>query len=199
MADVLFEDAWLLIVAKPSGMPTQATRTGERGLYDILRAERPYVGLHHRLDRPASGAILFTLDPSMNVPIAAALRERTLGRHYAAVVDGRTAPGEWTWPVARKPARTDIEVVGHGAGLSALRCTLHTGRKHQVRVHAAMAGHPIVGDRRYGGEVGRRWPRLALHAERLTLQHPATGERISAEAPLPTDMAELWERASVRC
>ncbi len=195
MAEVRYEDRWLLVVDKPSGLPTQRTRDGEPGLYDLLRAAHPYLGLHHRLDRPASGLVLFTRHRDANAAVAAGFRDRRIARHYAAVLAGTTTGGTWDRPLDGQPARTEVTVLGGANGMAAVTCRLHTGRTHQIRRHAALAGTPIAGDRRHGGEASRAWPRLALHARRLALDHPVTGERIDLESPLPEDLQALWALA----
>lgn len=191
----IFRDRWLLVVDKPHGCPTQRTRADEDGLYELLTARYGRVGLHHRLDRPASGLVLFTLDPAADRPVAEAFRRHRVQRRYLAVLYGDVADAQWTLPVEGKPARTDVRRLGGASALTAAELALHTGRKHQIRVQAALAGVPVVGDRRYGGVAGRRWPRLALHAWRLALDHPITGERLDLRAPLPDDLRLLWAQA----
>jgi 23S rRNA-/tRNA-specific pseudouridylate synthase len=193
---VRYQGAGLVVVDKPAGLPTQAARGGGDNLFDQLRALRPYVGLHHRLDTAVSGLVLFTLDPDLNAPIARAFREHAIARTYLAVAVGEVATTRWERPVDGAPARTRVEVVGTGAGLTALRLWPETGRKHQLRIHAALAGAPLAGDRRHGGDAGRAWPRLALHATALGLTHPATGEEVEVRSPLPDELSELWARAS---
>ena len=192
---VLYEDDALLVVSKPSGLPSQSTRSGGPNLFDQLRSRYPYVGLHHRLDRPASGLLLFTLDTAANKPIAEAFRSHRIEREYAAVLTGRAESGSWTRRLDGKRAVTHVSVVGHGRGLTAARLRLETGRLHQIRRHAAMAGLPLAGDRRYGADDCRRWPRLALHAQRLSFSHPMNGQRIDVVAPLPANLASLWAEA----
>lgn len=194
--NVVYEDDVLLVVDKPSGVAVQA-RKGPT-LFAQLQAERDYVGLHHRLDAGASGLLLFTLDASVNAAIASALRDHRIVRGYCAVLDGEASDGSWTTRVDGKSARTDVIVVGRGAGASAVQLTLHTGRKHQIRVQSAMAGTPVLGDRQYGGDAARRWRRLALHAARLELDHPVTGKRIVLDSPVPADLSALWERVTQR-
>lgn len=191
-----YRDRWLVVVDKPAGLPSQGARGGSDSVFDRLQATEAYVALHHRLDAAASGLLVLALHRDANAGLAAAFREHTARRTYAAVADGRLATSTWTAPVDGKPATTVARAVGTGAGMTALELHLHTGRKHQLRVQAAMAGHPLIGDRRYGGEVGRRWPRLALHAVRLELDHPVTGEPLSVAAPLPDDLQPLWAQAT---
>lgn len=192
---VRFEDTWLLVVDKPSGLPTQRTETGEPGLYEALLKTFPGLALHHRLDRGASGLVLFGKHPDANKGLTAAFRDHTIDRTYLAVLDGEVKDVRWEKKLDGKDARTDVRALGRGEGATAAEITLHTGRTHQIRRHAALAGRPILGDRRYGGEAGDRWPRLALHAARLALTHPVTGARLVVEAPLPEDLVALWRAA----
>jgi 23S rRNA pseudouridine1911/1915/1917 synthase len=160
-----------------------------------LMARRAYVGLHHRLDTPASGLMVLAVDRRANAGLAEQFAGHTAGRTYAAVLYGNASGGTWVRPVQGKSARTTVEIVGHGAGLSAARLEPHTGRKHQLRIHAALAGTPICGDRRHGGEAGTRWPRLALHATALRIVHPVTGESLQLHAPIPDDLVDIWTHA----
>lgn len=187
MAAEVYRDRWLLVVDKPAGQPSQRTRAGEDGLYEALCDEELYVGLHHRLDRQVSGLILFTLDPTANAGISQALKQRTLSRSYRALLEGPCATGSWTWSVDKAPARTDVELESVVRGVSRVTCHLHTGRTHQIRVHAAMNGTPVVGDTRYGGDLTRPLPRIALHAWRLALTHPVTAEPLEFHSPREWD------------
>lgn len=158
-----------------------------------LESQHAYVGLHHRLDTPASGLMVVAVHRDANSGLSHQFQHRQVHRTYRAVLSGPGHDGLWDRPVGGRPARTHVEVVARGAGLSACVLRPETGRKHQLRVHAALAGAPICGDRRHGGEAGYRWPRLALHAAALTLEHPITGEPLMLESPLPQDLAPLWE------
>jgi 23S rRNA pseudouridine1911/1915/1917 synthase len=191
----LYRDRWLLVVDKPAGLPAQPTRDGEPNLYDLLASTEPYVGLLHRLDRPASGCVLLTLDTSVNPAIAAGFREHTIERLYRAVLWGEVQDTTWDRPIDGAPARTHVRSLAHGNGFTAAEIALETGRTHQIRRHAAQAGHPIAGDRRYGGDAGRAWDRLALHAYALRLRHPVTGAPLDVQAPLPADLLPLWHLA----
>jgi 23S rRNA-/tRNA-specific pseudouridylate synthase len=190
------KDRWLIVVDKPYGLPTQAPKGGGENLYDQLRKVHPYVGLHHRLDTPASGLVLFTLDKAANSAIAEGFRTHTIARQYQVVVVGDPGPsGTWDGPIDGKSARTHFTRIGTGGGLAVLSVQLETGRTHQIRRHATMNGHPIAGDRRHGGAAGRLWSRLALHACALELAHPVKGPALSLSAPVPVDLAELWAQA----
>lgn len=194
---ILHQDGMLVVADKPFGLPSQATKDGKRThLYGLLCAQFPYVGLHHRLDTPASGLVLFTVNRRANKAIAEGFKNHTIGRHYRAVVVGD--PGEsgtWTQPIDGRPATTHFQRIAHNGGLSAISVTLETGRTHQIRVHCAAAGHPIVGDRRHGGSAGSLWARLALHAHTLRFVHPQTNETITVESPIPDDLQDLWRKA----
>ena len=192
---IIWADETLVIVDKPSGMPSQRTKGNESGLYEALQERYAYVGLHHRLDQPASGLVLFTLNPAANVAIAKAFQSKTIERSYRAVFAGRVEQSLWKSPMQGKSARTHILSTTHGMGMSACEVQLSTGRKHQIRLHAALHNHPIVGDRRYGQQWGGAWPRLALQAYRLALRHPISGKRIEVEQPICPTLRELWCKA----
>jgi 23S rRNA pseudouridine1911/1915/1917 synthase len=195
----VWRDAGALVIDKPCGLPTQPTREGHAlHVHGILAARERYVGLHHRLDTPASGLLLVTVERGANAAIAAAFQQGRVERVYAVVVVGDPGPeGVWDAPIDGQPARTRFTREGSAGGLSVLRVTLETGRTHQIRLHAAGAGFPVVGDRRHGGAAGRLWPRLALHAFELAFPHPRTGARVEVSAPIPEDLAPLIERAGV--
>lgn len=195
-----YRDRWLVAVDKPAGLPTQAGREGgDTHVVGLLSAVERTVSLHHRLDQPASGLVLLAVDPAANAGLARAFRSHEVRRSYLAVVLGDPgASGRWSEPVDGQPAATRWTRVGRGEGMSTLALELETGRCHQIRVHAAGAGAPIVGDRRHGGAVGRAWPRLALHAAALDLRHPVPGRPLSIRSPVPDDLAPLIVRAGWR-
>lgn len=156
-----------------------------------LEADHPYVALHHRLDAPASGLLVVSVDRTANQGLAHQFQSRAVRRTYRAVLTGTAHSGAWDRPVDGRPAHTEVAVTASNAGLSACVLTPRTGRKHQLRVHAALAGHPICGDRRYGTETAR-WPRLALHACSLSFTHPITSQVLTFDSELPPDLAPLW-------
>lgn len=194
--NIIFRDQWLLVVDKPVGQLTQGTET-EAGLFEALQATESYVGLQHRLDRPASGLVLFTVDRRANRGISEALQSHQIARTYLAVLSGQCKDAVWEQPVARREAKSEVRVLDFSGGVSRVEVALHTGRKHQIRVQAALNRTPVLGDRRYGAEAGRMWPRLALHARRLALRHPITAEALVFESPVPEDLAELWGDTAV--
>lgn len=192
-------DDALRVVDKDAGLAVQGEDGDPDALYPRLGSTEAYLGLHHRLDQAASGLVLFTRHPSANAAIAEAFRDHDAARTYLAVLagDGLDVGEEATWeaPLDGKPAVSHVRCVHAGAGLRAAILTLETGRTHQLRRHAALAGLPLVGDRRYGMEVGGWWPRLALHAARLSVTHPWSGARLTWTAPLPADLSALWAMA----
>jgi 23S rRNA pseudouridine1911/1915/1917 synthase len=192
--DVCYKDEAVLVVNKPSGLASQPMRDGRRShLHGMVQAAHGYAGLHHRLDTPASGLMLFTMHKRFNPTIAEGFRTHSIQRTYQAVLVGDPGDGgRWDHEIDGKSARTHFRRLSQADGMSLIEATLETGRTHQIRVHATQAGHPIVGDQRHGGAAGRLWPRLALHATQLGFNHPQTGERITVKAPLPADLAELW-------
>ena len=152
---ILHEDADLIVVDKPVGVPVQPTRQAAANSLEARLKARAL----HRLDLEASGLVALA---KRNID----LRIQDLARIYLAHASGRVKAdqGRWTSPVAGKPAATRFRVVERFANATLLECELETGRTHQIRVHAAAAHHPLVGDSRHGGPPA---PRLALHATRL--------------------------------
>jgi RluA family pseudouridine synthase len=195
--EICHRDDSIIVVNKPAGVPTQATRQDRsHNLYSQLQAQEAYVGLHHRLDTPTSGLVLFTINQRVNQAIAQAFRTHQIERTYQMVVIGD--PGEtgtWTESIDGKSATTRFRRLSSKGGMSVLEATLETGRTHQIRIHAAGAAHPVIGDRRHGGAAGRLWKRLGLHANRLSFVHPINGKRITTTAPIPTDLQALWASA----
>jgi 23S rRNA pseudouridine1911/1915/1917 synthase len=172
-------------------------------------------GLVHRLDKDTSGAILVARTREAFEALTAELRRRQITRTYTALVEGEmgAATGTIEAPVGRDPtqptrravthggkhARTHYEVVRYfpDSVASLLSVRLETGRTHQIRVHFAAIGHPVVGDRVYGAtrkDLGS--PRTFLHASRLEFTHPESRRRLEVEAPLPTDLSEVLEGLS---
>jgi 23S rRNA pseudouridine1911/1915/1917 synthase len=191
---IRYHDTSVVVVDKPAGMPSQPTREGKaHHVFGIVAARERYAGLHHRLDTPASGLMLLTTHPAANPAVSALFSEGRIAREYRVAVLGDPGPeGRWEGPVDGLPAATRFVREGQRGAFSFLRCTLETGRTHQIRQHALAAGTPVVGDRRYGGAAGRAWPRLALHAAVLRFPHPRTGVPVQVLSPLPADLCALF-------
>jgi 23S rRNA pseudouridine955/2504/2580 synthase len=224
---VLHEDEQLLAIDKPAGVAVHGGSGVSFGVIEQLRRSRPdarFLELVHRLDKETSGVLLLAKKRGALTALQDQFRERGTTKVYAALVNG-------AWPASRKvidvpllktldaqgerhvravaadhdEARRSITLVKVARKFAAhtlLDVTLKTGRTHQIRVHLAHEGHPIVGDPKYGdfaanraiarGEL--RFGRMFLHARHLAFDHPASGERIMLDAPLPDDCAQLLER-----
>jgi 23S rRNA pseudouridine1911/1915/1917 synthase len=194
---IVHEDADLVVVDKPAGLVTAPTPESDRGdLLDLLgrRAGAGPVWLVHRIDRMTSGLLVFARTPEANRALGDRFARHDVEREYLAVVAGEV-PGDVTIdrPIAGKRAVTHVQVVERLPGATLIRARLETGRTHQIRIHLAGLGHPVLGDGQHGGEVARRFaprpPRMALHAAVLGIVHPRTGEPLRFEAPLPEDLA----------
>jgi 23S rRNA pseudouridine1911/1915/1917 synthase len=228
---VLYEDEYLLAIDKPPDMVVHPAAGARRGtvvnavlhrlgaLAGVGEPERP--GIVHRLDRDTSGVLLVARTAPALEGLARQFRDRTITKRYVAVVHGsvRGPAGVIDRPIGRHPrerqrmsvrarggrsAVTRFEVVERFPGATLLRLAPQTGRTHQLRVHLAALGHPIVGDRVYGGRgravggtpaaaaaVLAAFPRQALHAESLTFAHPMSGAGLRVAAALPADMRGL--------
>ena len=222
---ILFEDEWLIAVDKPVGLPTQPTLDESRAnLFGVLKdflqkrdGGSPYLGLHHRLDRDTSGVVLFTKDQKANAGVAALFSSRVLQKTYLALcLAGSSCPDFWEVKnylgvVARAgkaskfgavrsggdPAHTTFKVIERFAGALLVEAQPHTGRTHQIRVHLAGDGRPILGDGFYGGPANWRpspgvninIPRVMLHATSLVFCHPVTNASVEIRSPMPADFA----------
>jgi 23S rRNA pseudouridine1911/1915/1917 synthase len=226
---VLHDDAHILIVDKPPGLPTVPSYEGEEDTLlarveryvAIRRGGRPFVGVVHRLDRETSGALAVALSPEARAGLQSLFRSHSIERQYLAVVEGHverpqgtidvnliTDDGELRRRVARSPgegrrAVTHYRVVEHfGRVATLLACWLETGRTHQIRLHLAEIGHPVVGDPvyrpRHQPKTKARFARQALHAQTLGFVHPLTGRAVRGEAPLPADLLALIEDLRLR-
>jgi len=214
----LFEDRWLIVAAKPPGVlsqPAEGQRPGDAPAFDqqILLSlawrdgQKPFLRLVHRLDRMTSGAMLFARSPDILPKLSRAWGDGQVERFYLAVIEGHPASDTFAVdsPIARdhnhrwrfqsddggKPSRTEIEVLAAiDDDLSVVGCRLVTGRTHQVRVHLATAGHPVLGDRLYHSKRADLVQRPLLHATALSLPHPATGEHLHVVCPPPVDITK---------
>jgi 23S rRNA pseudouridine1911/1915/1917 synthase len=215
--DIVYEDADLAVIDKPAGMvvhpaPGHYSGTlvhallGRGGSWSAIGgAARP--GVVHRLDKGTSGLIVVARNDQAHRELSRQLSDRTLSRTYLAIARGAVAgeAGELEGPIGRHPvdrkrmavveggrfARTRYEVVERKRTHTLLRCDLDTGRTHQIRVHLAALKHPVAGDVEYGGGEGGL-ARPMLHAWRLRLRHPRTGEEMSFQAAPPADFQSFW-------
>lgn len=213
---VLHEDDDLLLLDKPSGLAVHGGSGIHLGLIESLRQARPgqFLELCHRLDRETSGVLAIAKSRRGLVGAQQAFREQRTKKRYALIVAGAWPFGQrsvrepllrFTLPngerrvkvsPAGKASRTDFQCLEEGLRGSRLRAALHSGRTHQIRVHAAYCGYPVVGDDKYGTASHQRsWDRaginqMALHAERLQLNLP--DRRLDVRAPLPERFERIW-------
>jgi len=211
-ARVLYHDPYLLALDKPAGIATQPTPARYQGtLYAAVQQflkhdGKASLGMVQRLDRDTSGVIIFSIHPKAHKGLTAAFREHRVGKRYLAMVAGvpQGDVGEFRSLLARrrasnrmvsverggKPAITRYRVVGRGEAVALVEVEIPTGRSHQIRIHFAEAGHPLLGDTMYGGPAAcgvLAIPRQMLHASELLLDHPVSGAPLSLRAPLPAD------------
>jgi 23S rRNA pseudouridine955/2504/2580 synthase len=216
---VVFEDA--IVINKPSGVAVHGGSGVSYGVIESLRAERPqakFLELAHRLDRDTSGLLMVAKKRSALVELHRMLREGEVGKVYLAVVKGSwagtemeireslhkyvNAQGERRVSVQDdgKAAVTRVKPVKVHPQFSLLELQLLTGRTHQIRVHLAHAGHPVLGDDKYGDFPLNRLlakqgvDRLFLHAARLSLKHPVSGAALAFKSPLPEDMKRFVDK-----
>jgi len=208
---LLYEDERMLVVDKPAGVLSVADPSaGERSVPELLAAQGVRAFSVHRLDKEVSGVLLLARDEEALQALQDLFRARAVEKFYWGMVSGHLEPevGALTFPIldepggarvsARgKPARTRYRTLARHARTSELELELLTGRKNQIRVHLAHAGHPLVGERKYArgrdSAVPLRSRRVALHAWRLTLVVPWSGKKLALEAPLPDELAALRE------
>jgi 23S rRNA pseudouridine1911/1915/1917 synthase len=220
--DILFEDDHLLVLNKPPGLVVHPAPGHPGGTlvnallhhcgprFSVGGDQRP--GIVHRLDRDTSGALVVAKTEAALRGLAAQFKNRQVRKEYLALVWGRPVPTEGTIetllgrhprqrkkmsarPRAGRPAITHYEIVESLGPVTLLRVRIETGRTHQIRVHLAHRGHPVVGDTQYGrarpGLLSVEPARQMLHAEHLAFRHPATGADLEFHAPMPPDFREL--------
>ncbi|MFQ5961983.1 MAG: RluA family pseudouridine synthase [Candidatus Methylomirabilales bacterium] len=226
--DLLYEDDDLLVINKPPGLlvhPGAGRRHGTivnallyhyPGISGIGGVERP--GIVHRLDKETSGCLLVAKTEMAHQTLTRQFETRQVKKIYLALVHGsvRARRGKVTLPIGRhererkrmavrtrkgREAETAYEVLGLAPECTLVEVMPTTGRTHQIRVHFATMGHPVVGDKLYGGRRQRksRWKveRQLLHAWKLAFTHPRTGERVESTAPLPRDFHEILEHVGI--
>jgi len=217
--DIVFEDEHLLVINKPAGLvvhpaPGNWSGTLLNGLlaYSHHAGQVPRAGIVHRLDKDTSGLMVVARDRLTMDALVKAIAAREVSRQYFAI-----AHKTWPWKTlksvdaaigrdprnrlrmavvdlalqAGKEARTDVELIANSQVACWVRCILHTGRTHQIRVHMAHSGHPLVADAVYGGAPAADMQRQALHACRLAFRHPVTGAELVFESNPPADFQAL--------
>jgi 23S rRNA pseudouridine1911/1915/1917 synthase len=194
---VVFEDEDVVVVDKPAGLLTAPTPESDRNNLADLLSRRPgaaAVQVVHRIDLETSGLLVFAKTDLANRVLAERFRNHDLERGYLAAVAGAFPDALATIdrPVGGRRAVTHVAVRERFGALATLvGCRLETGRTHQIRLHAAAVGHPVLGDARYGRTVGElpAAPRMALHATALGFPHPRTQAPLAFESPWPPDLA----------
>ena len=219
--DIVFEDAHLLVVNKPVGLvvhPAAGHWSGTllNGLLAHVAgsASLPRAGIVHRLDKDTSGLMVVAKTLPAMTSLVRQISAREVRRIYLALAQGAVAwesqridgaiardPGSRLRMAVLsggKPARTDVQRLAVATtpegSFSALRCALHTGRTHQIRVHLAWRGHALVSDALYGGRPALGLQRQALHAAELSFAHPLGGAEMAFQAPPPADLAAAWSQ-----
>lgn len=215
--EVLYEDNHLLAVLKPAGLPTMGTPEGRPTLLETAKEyvkekyRKPgnvYLGVVSRLDAPVTGVVLFARTSKAARRLSEQFRTRTVKKLYWALVEGNPPKaGHLVHWLAEDERHRRMRIVGPGfAGAKEARLSFRrlealpqgtllevipeTGRKHQIRLQFAEAGHPILGDRKYGSTAA--FPSgIALHARRLVVAHPVGREPVALEAPMPTTWKQL--------
>jgi 23S rRNA pseudouridine1911/1915/1917 synthase len=196
---IVHTDEHVIVVDKPAGLVTAPTPEASRGdLLDQLARTYGEVYLVHRIDLPTSGLLVFARTRDANKRLGDAFKMHDVDREYRAVAVGAVAAQRIEAPIDRRQAITHVRPVESFGSATLAAVTLETGRTHQIRIHLAGIGHPVCGDRTHGGEIERaflpRPPRLALHAAILGFTHPATGERVRFESPMPDELARWIDR-----
>ena len=191
---IVHVDEHIIVVDKPAGLVTAPTPESNRGdLLDQLQRQFGEVFLVHRLDLPTSGLLVFARTTAANKTLGDRFKDHDIEREYRAVAVGHVTAQTIDREIEKRRAVTHVEPVETFPNATVVRVRLETGRTHQIRIHLAGLGHPLCGDRTHGGEVERaflpRPPRLALHAMVLGFAHPATGERVRWESPMPDELA----------
>lgn len=218
--DIVFEDDSLIVLNKPAGLVVHPGSGNWSGTllnallhHDGRLRDLPRAGIVHRLDKETSGLMVVARTLTAQTDLVRQLQARSVSRHYAAVVMGHPAEtGTVDAPIGRhptqrtrmavvpggRPARTHFRVVERLRDATWVECRLETGRTHQIRVHMAHIGHPLVGDPVYGGRrvlaAAAGFDRQALHAFRLGLVHPESGREMSWSVPLAIDLQDLISR-----
>lgn len=212
---IVYEDDWIIVVHKGSGLLTIATETEkEHTAFAYLSAYLKFykrtdkIFIVHRIDRMTSGLLIFAKNENVQRILRSNWDQMVLSRQYVAVVEGRMEYTEGTvstWldedpattrvyvsrPGVGKRAVTHYRLIDEVPGLSLLELELETGRKNQIRVHMRHIGHTLVGDKKYGSKIDPIG-RLCLHARQIEFEHPMTGRILNFETPIPGEFLKLF-------
>ncbi|MYB88816.1 MAG: RluA family pseudouridine synthase [Proteobacteria bacterium] len=215
---ILYEDTSVLAINKPAGIAVHPGHLAPFGVIEVLRATRPnapFLELAHRLDRHTSGCLLIAKDKTMLDELHALFRDRKIEKQYLALVKGTWSQGtkKILVPLKKKADRATPSAAGERyqtaishfsplriyAGVSLMKIRIHTGRTHQIRIHAAQAGHPVAGDPKYGDFAFNRvcrkdgLRRMFLHASKLSFQCRSTCVKYAIKAPLSPELNDFLE------
>ena len=219
--DVIYEDDDILVINKPKGLVVHpgdghhndtlvnALIYNEKELSTINGLDR--VGIVHRIDKDTSGLLLICKNDSSHLFIANQLKDHTMHREYMALVDGviESEKGKIIGPIGRdksnrlkmtidntngKDAVTHFEVIKRFSHNTLIKCTLETGRTHQIRVHMSSINHPVTGDSLYGGKIDLYNDGQLLHAYQLTFVHPKTKKEMTVTCPLPKYFTDVIDK-----
>lgn len=207
---IIYEDRDLIAINKPSGLLTVSTAfEKEETAYALLKAHfyPRQVFVVHRLDQDTSGVMLFALNEETQLRLKEIFEVHNIERSYTAIVEGALTPPQGTWKSFQyedanyfvhetkdetkgKLAITHFRTIHKNSRYSLLELTLETGRKNQIRVHCSAAGHPVIGDKKYGSLLNPL-KRLCLHAHVLRFIHPFTKKKMNFEVPVPNEFYKL--------
>lgn len=210
--NILYEDKWMVVVDKPEGLLTVATAfETEETVHAILKKNyKPgQIYVVHRIDQDTSGVLVFARTEEARDLFKLMFEKHELERAYTAIIEGSLDQSSGTWqsylwedeayhvhetddPHLGRLAITHYKQFGRGRRYAWLQLRLETGRKNQIRVHCQKAGHPIVGDKKYGAKTNAL-KRMGLHAHLLAFKHPITGKSMRFESPLPESFQRVMK------
>lgn len=202
---IVYEDDWLLVVDKPSGLLSIPTPKNERRtltsiLNDDAKEKGSFYRLHpcHRLDRETSGLIIYAKGKSIQRKMMEVFQQRKVKKTYLAFIQGSPAlnKGEIKNPIAGQPALTQYKTIAKRKGFAIVEVMPLTGRTNQIRIHFKSIGHPVVGETKYAfrRDFELKAKRLCLHAKSLEFRHPLSHKNINIEVKIPKDLEDFLNR-----